>query len=523
MYLIPSGGDGDFSPQARSLVKVILLIVQALLFLFLLLLAFFVHREFGWRTFSYVAAAQIPLNAHRAWTKSRTLLEWLLVGDAAHLLGLALIWPQVTGPPPPPPPPPPPHLHLTSSTTSTPQIPDVLPRDLLIPFFLVLAVDGAWLGLTFLSFGSRRHFLILLKWLPTHAALGRPPESAPDEDEIFCEAVWGPAVFTLLLLLGLLLPAAAAYGASSVAMEAVAFVADGMPAFVLFSFAIVLLRLAALLSLAFVWQFRSPLHEYFTKGRRNHGDLHHLPAFVQRHVRRDVDEEALRFCCVGMKMTILKESRSAGLGSGRSRVGGARKYERFFQLSQDLSTIRWSWEDFLLIDEIIHIRYTPSKPLNFTVIYSHSASQQADLSLTLVCKKPRQAQQWYMALNLLRRAYADEWGVATSELTRLKAAFKVASGASGKDTLSLAQQQDFFQCLNRYIAKDEILKEHKRVEKAEDAAQVAQCPPPLPPPRPAPLTPPARPALSLPQPKAHRVVTPRPTPCPDLPPPFPRD
>lgn len=276
MYLIPSGGDGDFSPQARSLVKVILLIVQALLFLFLLLLAFLVHREFGWRTFSYVAAAQIPLNAHRAWTKSRTLLEWLLVGDAAHLLGLALIWPQ---------------------------IPDVLPRDLLIPFFLVLAVDGAWLGLTFLSFGSRRHFLILLKWLPTHAALGRPPESAPDEDEIFCEAVWGPAVFTLLLLLGLLLPAAAAYGASSVAMEAVAFVADGMPAFVLFSFAIVLLRLAALLSLAFVWQFRSPLHEYFTKGRRNHGDLHHLPAFVQRHVRRDVDEEALRFCCVGMKVT----------------------------------------------------------------------------------------------------------------------------------------------------------------------------------------------------------------------------
>ena len=353
IYLIPSGGDGDFSPQARSLVKVILLIVQALLFLFLLLLAFFVHREFGWRTFSYVAAAQIPLNAHRAWTKSRTLLEWLLVGDAAHLLGLALIWPQ---------------------------IPDVLPRDLLIPFFLVLAVDGAWLGLTFLSFGSRRHFLILLKWLPTHAALGRPPESAPDEDEIFCEAVWGPAVFTLLLLLGLLLPAAAAYGASSVAMEAVAFVADGMPAFVLFSFAIVLLRLAALLSLAFVWQFRSPLHEYFTKGRRNHGDLHHLPAFVQRHVRRDVDEEALRFCCVGMKMTILKESRSAGLGSGRSRVGGARKYERFFQLSQDLSTIRWSWEDFLLIDEIIHIRYTRRRRAAHPTGTSHTTPAHLSLS-----------------------------------------------------------------------------------------------------------------------------------------------
>ena len=180
-------------------------------------------------------------------------------------------------------PPPRPRAHLAAN-------PRRAARDLLIPFFLVLAVDGAWLGLTFLSFGSRRHFLILLKWLPTHAALGRPPESAPDEDEIFCEAVWGPAVFTLLLLLGLLLPAAAAYGASSVAMEAVAFVADGMPAFVLFSFAIVLLRLAALLSLAFVWQFRSPLHEYFTKGAAPRG-LHHLPAFVQRHVRRDVDEE----------------------------------------------------------------------------------------------------------------------------------------------------------------------------------------------------------------------------------------
>ena len=130
------------------------------------------------------------------------------------------------------------------------------------------------------------------------------------------------------------------------------------------------------------------------------------------------------------------------------------------------------------------------------MIYSHSASQQADLSLTLVCKKPRQAQQWYMALNLLRRAYADEWGVATSELTRLKAAFKVASGASGKDTLSLAQQQDFFQCLNRYIAKDEILKEHKRVEKAEDAAQVAPPAAAAAPPAAPPLRrPPAMPSL----------------------------
>ena len=130
----------------------------------------------------------------------------------------------------------------------------VLPRVLLAPLFGVLALDGLWLGLTFLSFGSRRpkHFLCFLRCLPTHAALGRPPESAPDEDEIFCEGIWGPAAFAVLLLVGLLSPAGAMYAAVRTADDL--FMADGMPAFVLFSLGIVLLRLAALTSLSFVWK-----------------------------------------------------------------------------------------------------------------------------------------------------------------------------------------------------------------------------------------------------------------------------
>ena len=74
---------------------------------------------------------------------------------------------------------------------------------------------------------------------------------------------------------------------------------------------------------------------------------------------------------------------------------------------------------------------------------------QADLTLTLVCKRAKHAVAWVTALTLLRRAYAEGWGLPPSQLGVLKLAFKAASGSSGKESLSLAQQQDFFQCLAR--------------------------------------------------------------------------
>ena len=35
---------------------------------------------------------------------------------------------------------------------------------------------------------------------------------------------------------------------------------------------------------------------------------------------------------------------------------GGRTRERFFQLSEDLSTLRWSWTNYLLVLEITEIR-----------------------------------------------------------------------------------------------------------------------------------------------------------------------
>ena len=53
--------------------------------------------------------------------------------------------------------------------------------------------------------------------------------------------------------------------------------------------------------------------------------------------------------------------------------------QRFFQLSEDLSTLRWSWTDYMLVDEIIDVRYSPQKPLYFTILYAHGGLHVQDL------------------------------------------------------------------------------------------------------------------------------------------------
>ena len=69
-------------------------------------------------------------------------------------------------------------------------------------------------------------------------------------------------------------------------------------------------------------------------------------------VRDEAQEEALFFCCAGTKLMVVREGASHHMSKQRFR---ARHDERFFQLSQDMSTLRWSWTDYLLIDEIIDV------------------------------------------------------------------------------------------------------------------------------------------------------------------------
>ena len=101
-------------------------------------------------------------------------------------------------------------------------------------------------------------------------------------------------------------------------------------------------------------------------------------------------------------------------------VGRAVQNERFFQLSRDMGTIRWSWSDYLLIEQITDVRYNPAKPLHFAIHYAHFTSVQNDFILTLVCKRLRHATRWVLALQLLLRAHAHGWDLPTHELTRLQ-------------------------------------------------------------------------------------------------------
>ena len=96
-----------------------------------------------------------------------------------------------------------------------------------------------------------------------------------------------------------------------------------------------------------------------------------LPPSVLRHVSSAAEEEALRFCLSGVVMTLVE--RSAG-GRGPEVKMRARHAERFFQLSSDLSTMRWSWRSYLLSVSYRHPHSNPAHaPLCPTRVRHHGA------------------------------------------------------------------------------------------------------------------------------------------------------
>ena len=86
--------------------------------------------------------------------------------------------------------------------------------------------------------------------------------------------------------------------------------------------------------------------------------------------------EALIFCTNGVAMTLVQTSSGA--------VASTRHAERFFQLSSDLSTMRWSWTAYLLIDELVSIVYDRSKPLCFSLTYAPVSGSSA-MTLRSAC------------------------------------------------------------------------------------------------------------------------------------------
>ena len=96
-----------------------------------------------------------------------------------------------------------------------------------------------------------------------------------------------------------------------------------------------------------------------------------------RQARNAQQEDALHACRIGCKVMLRVRLSSRGT---ESRV---KLLERYLQLSEDLSTPRWSWADFLLVDEITDVRLSPSNPLMFYVKYAPLTSASDDEVLTL--------------------------------------------------------------------------------------------------------------------------------------------
>ena len=115
-----------------------------------------------------------------------------------------------------------------------------------------------------------------------------------------------------------------------------------------------------------------------------------------------------------------------------------------FQVDEQFTTLRWSWTESLLLDEILSIDYSAGST-SFTIQYfqqdlTHGA---AKISLSLVCRTIEDAARWVRALSGLQRVEAVQHNLDVSKRARLKRAFRTATK---EPRLRLAQQIAFFSC-----------------------------------------------------------------------------
>ena len=425
-----SSGAGVLSgPAPEGVVRVptsvLYLSLQGAIVLIITILAKWTHAEFGWRTFSHVAGYRISLRAYRSHQLLRACLEWSSLFTLVSLLAACLLHTEALQP--------------------------YLPYDFALAT-LAFVLDFIWLILAWFTVSTATPSRFLLGFR-TRVRRGH----------VTHRLAGGYVRFGLYCLLGLAHPVWLIFVDVRLVSPA-----DTTPEIFQFDNAVstavlVLMRLATLVSAFAVWWCGPELRRYYTQratrlrvveeetggeasggGEHEHERKLKLPAHVKAFVKSARDERALRTCRLGTRIAIVREIRDV-----------AKERECFLQLSECFTSIRWSWTDYLLIDELVDVRTSSDKPLHFVVLYSQ-VSSLADRTLTVVCKSHSDAEQWVRSLRLLRQAYARGWGVPTAELARLKAAFKVAS--NGKESLHLNQQQFFFAALNHTLPREQVAK-----------------------------------------------------------------
>ena len=97
------------------------------------------------------------------------------------------------------------------------------------------------------------------------------------------------------------------------------------------------------------------------------------PGGGRREVRRPSIQDVSRGKSATELLTQARRRRSLGLDGGRASKQGKplRQGElraAFFQLSRDLSTLRWSWRDYILIDDLAEISILNPEARTHTVL-----------------------------------------------------------------------------------------------------------------------------------------------------------
>ena len=131
-----------------------------------------------------------------------------------------------------------------------------------------------------------------------------------------------------------------------------------------------------------------------------------------------------------------------------------RQHPRFFQVDDSFTQLRWSWREFLMLDEIDEVSHTAGQTsvgLSCRSSVLTTTNVQQRHTVTLTCRSASDAARWAVALRGLRKLDEVSYDFDERQRGRLKRAFRAALGhAVGRDgssgTLSIPQQLAFFAC-----------------------------------------------------------------------------
>ena len=155
-----------------------------------------------------------------------------------------------------------------------------------------------------------------------------------------------------------------------------------------------------------------------------------------------------------------------------------RRQPRFFQVDDEFTQLRWSWNESLMLDEIEEVT-NAAGTTSVGIAYRSAAvniNVQQSHHVTLVCRSAPDAARWAVALRGLRKLDEVSYDFDERQRARLKKAFRAAVRDASSSVLTIPQHLAFLAHLNLDLTQIRLPQIARVVSDRERAFSPAQRP-----------------------------------------------